>query len=239
MTAPLSVRPTVRQTRRRRAGARGFTLLELLVAVTLMSVLALMSWRALDALIDARERISRSGDELRALVVAFAQLEEDLRRAWPVRLVDTGRAPVVLAGVADGRDRLSGGALDLIREAPAVAAIGTATASDPARVAASGLQRVVWRLEAGRLERGFAPWLPGARDAPLDPSGSADPGSGTMVWQTLLERVDAVGWRLQIPGRGWQGLEQRLDATMPTAVGVEISLLRSGERLIRVFSVRD
>ena len=44
---------------RRRAG--GFTLLELLIAVTLMSALALMSWRALDSLIDARERITQIG----------------------------------------------------------------------------------------------------------------------------------------------------------------------------------
>lgn len=226
--------------RGRASRAMGFTLLELLVAVTLMSVLALMSWRALDALIDARERISRSGDDLRALVVAFAQIEEDLRRAWPVRLLDVGRPAVLVAGVADGRDIPGAGRLDLIREAPAVAAMaGAGTRMGAGEVATSGLQRVVWRLEGGRLERGFSPWWPGAPDSTADSGAERDAAAGSMVWQTLLERVDLIGWRVQIPGSGWQGAGQRVDASTPTASGVEVSLLRSGERLVRIFSVRD
>jgi len=222
----------------RRKRTSGFTLLELLIAVTLMSVLALMSWRALDALIDARERITRAGDDLRALVVAFAQIEEDLRRAWPVRLLDTGRGPVALAEVPGGRDSTLGGQLDLIREAPAVAAFSPnrTAGGDPSR--ASGLQRVVWRLDAGRLERGFVLWWPGSPDALADTSGSRSTVDAT-TWQPLVDRVDAISWRLYRPGQGWLPPGQRFDGTGESVTGVELSLIRGGERLVRVFSIRD
>ncbi len=230
----------IRATRfRRRRPMRGFTLLELLIAVTLMSVLALMSWRALDALIDARERITRAGDDLRALVVAFAQVEEDLRRSWPVRLLDTGRGPVALTESPGGRDTTAGGQLDLIREAPAVAAFSStgSTAGDPSR--ASGLQRVVWRLEGGRLERGFVLWWPGSPDALADTAFGARSTVDATTWQPLVERVDAISWRLYRPGLGWLPPGQRIDGTGDSVTGVELSLIRGGERLVRVFSIRD
>lgn len=224
---------------RGRRPMRGFTLLELLIAVTLMSVLALMSWRALDALIDARERITRAGDELRALVVAYAQIEEDLRRSWPVRLLDTGRGPVALAESPGGRDTTTGGQLDLIREAPAVAAFAPTglAGGDPSR--ASGLQRVVWRLEGGRLERGFVLWWPGSPDALADTAFGARSTVDATTWQPLVERVDAISWRLYRPGQGWLPPGQRVDGTGDSVTGVELSLVRGGERLVRVFSIRD
>lgn len=215
----------------------GFTLLELLVAVTLMSVLALLSWRSLDALIGARERISRSGDDLRALVVAFAQIEEDLRRAWPVRLVETGRPMVLVRDAFDDRNGLAGGQLDLLREAPAVAGLASSGTGDLASAHASGLQRVFWRLEGGRLERGFSPWRPGDRDPPVDAGGPF--AVAGVVWQPLVDRVDALGWRLHVAGRGWIGAGGGGDTAEPIITGVEISLIRAGERIVRVFSVKD
>ena len=222
----------------RRTRASGFTLLELLIAVTLMSVLALMSWRALDALIDARERITRAGDDLRAMVVAFAQIEEDLRRSWPVRLLDTGRGPVALAEAPDGRDSTQGGQLDLIREAPAVAAFSPSLSGAGNSSRASGLQRVVWRLDRGRLERGFVSWWPGSPDALADTPGSRSSVDAT-TWQPLADRVDAISWRLYRPGQGWLPPGQRFDGTGESVTGVELSLIRGGERLVRVFSIRD
>ena len=222
---------------RRRAG--GFTLLELLIAVTLMSALALMSWRALDSLIDARERITRASDDLRELVVAFAQLEEDLRRAWPVRLIDAGRAAVALVPDGDGRDTIGGGVLDLLREAPAVAALapGAAAASDPAR--ASGLQRVVWRLDRGRLERGFVAWWPGSAETLRPASDVQAPGGAGVTWQPVAAGVDSIAWRAYLPGRGWLGPGQRAEDPATPVTGIEIALIRGGQRIVRVFSVRD
>jgi len=220
----------------RRASNRGFTLLELLVAVTLMAILALLGWRGLDALLGARDRISRAGDDLRATSVVFAQVEEDLRRAWPVRLINSGRQPVLLSGLVESAPGMAAGArLDVIREAPALAALGAdAGTGDPLarRTLASGLQRVIWRVDGGRLERGFFAWW-----WTLDTGQSGDIPDG-MTWQSLLDGVESIGWRLFVPGVGW------LRAGVPPAetqsvTGVEVTIVRAGERLVRVFSVRD
>ena len=224
---------------RPRTRASGFTLLELLIAVTLMSVLALMSWRALDSLIDARERITRSSDDLRELVVAFAQIEEDLRRAWPIRLIDTGRQSVLLQMAAGGSDSSTGGELDLLREAPAVAALALngSAAGDPSRL--SGIQRVIWRLDRGQLQRGFITWWPGSPDALALFSDQQSSRTDGMIWQRVAAGFESVAWRAYVPGRGWFSPGQRVDDVAAQVTGVEIALIRGGERIVRVFSVRD
>ena len=70
-----------------RRRARGFTLIELLIAAALLAVLAVLAWRGLDSVLASRQRIVAASDELRSLTLAFAQLDEDLRRSWPVRLL--------------------------------------------------------------------------------------------------------------------------------------------------------
>ncbi|MBP7662152.1 MAG: prepilin-type N-terminal cleavage/methylation domain-containing protein, partial [Burkholderiaceae bacterium] len=72
----------------------GFTLLEVLIAIALMAVLAVLGWRGLDSILVTRERLTRSSDDLKALSVCFTQLEEDLRRAWPVRLLGLPVPPI-------------------------------------------------------------------------------------------------------------------------------------------------
>ena len=71
---------------RRAPRHRGFTLLELLIAIALMALLAVLGWRGLDSVLRSRERIAANSDDLRGLSVAFSQLDEDLRRSWVVRL---------------------------------------------------------------------------------------------------------------------------------------------------------
>ena len=64
---------------RSRSGPRqGFTLIEVLVALTLMALLALMSWRGLDAMLRARQNTSVYGDELMRLQTSLAQWQRDL-----------------------------------------------------------------------------------------------------------------------------------------------------------------
>ena len=70
--------------------AAGFTLIELLVAVALLAILAVLSWRGLDAVIQSRERLVTESDELRSLTLALAQLEEDLLGTWPMKNLGGG-----------------------------------------------------------------------------------------------------------------------------------------------------
>lgn len=58
--------------------ARGFTLVELLVALFAMALLAVMSWRGLDDMTRAQAATSARADEVLTLQVALAQWSADL-----------------------------------------------------------------------------------------------------------------------------------------------------------------
>lgn len=61
----------------RRSG-RGFTLVELLVALFALSLLAIMSWRGLDGMVRVQQQTQSRADEVLALQVGLAQWAADL-----------------------------------------------------------------------------------------------------------------------------------------------------------------
>jgi general secretion pathway protein J len=77
-----------------RAAARGFTLIELLSALLVLSLLALMSYRGLSAVLDAREHVRHETDKWRRVAAFLARFERDVQLAAPrpVRS-DSGTAP--------------------------------------------------------------------------------------------------------------------------------------------------
>ena len=172
-----------RQARARGRHGRGFTLIELLIATTLLAVLALLAWRGLDSVLTSRQRIVAASDELRSLTLAFAQLDEDLRKSWPVRLLKL-QTPSISFTVS-GEQNVA--ALEMLREASG--------ASEPTQI-----QRVSWRLRNGMLERGFGQWsIPAA--AGTQPFSSAAAGSsqglagaGTLA-QSAAQSVDGLIWQ--------------------------------------------
>ncbi len=90
------------------AAARGFTLIELLTALLVLSLLALMSYRGLGAVLDAREHVRLETDKWRRVAAFFARFERDVQLAAPrpVRS-DSGSAPAWRgAAVAAPRPRL-------------------------------------------------------------------------------------------------------------------------------------
>ncbi len=74
--------------------ARGFTLIELMAALLVLSLLALMSYRGLGAVLDAREHVKQETDKWRRVAAFFARFERDVELAAPrpVRTTD-GLAP--------------------------------------------------------------------------------------------------------------------------------------------------
>jgi general secretion pathway protein J len=194
---------------RPRAGrARGFTLIELLIAAALLAVLALLAWRGLDAVLASRQRIVAASDELRSLTMAFAQMDEDLRRSWPVRLLRLS-TPSIAFTVSGEQAAAS---LEMLRE--------SSGPTEPTQV-----QRVAWRLRQGVLERGFGVWVvsPAAGgtgygtqaaaraaadgDAPWSGADTgAQPGAG-LVWQPVLGGVAALQMQGWIAGQGWVAAE--------------------------------
>lgn len=57
---------------------RGFTLIELLVAISLMALMALLSWRGLDGISRAQTQLQQRGDDVQALQVTLGQWGADL-----------------------------------------------------------------------------------------------------------------------------------------------------------------
>jgi general secretion pathway protein J len=66
---------------------QGFTLVELLVALFIMSLLALMSWRGIDSMARAQEGSRERADHVAALQTALAQWQTDLDQAFQTRQV--------------------------------------------------------------------------------------------------------------------------------------------------------
>ena len=79
---PISLQSTCRTPhaprQRGRRGAFGFTLVELLVALSVMALLAIVSWRGLDGMVRAQEQTRQRGSDLLALQAALAQWGTDL-----------------------------------------------------------------------------------------------------------------------------------------------------------------
>lgn len=89
---------------RRRVGARGFTLVEVLVALAVMALLASLAWQGVDVMSRSRAAGEEAVQRALRLSTAVAQWEQDLQAVLP-----TGRVP------AFGFD---GATLRLTRETP-------------------------------------------------------------------------------------------------------------------------
>ncbi len=95
MLAPARQRPT---------RSSGFTLIEVLVALFIMSILALLAWRGIDGLVRARDSAKTHAENTLRLSAVLGQWEQDLRQ-----LQRTPAAPVL---------RFDGAALRLTRRSP-------------------------------------------------------------------------------------------------------------------------
>lgn len=63
----------------------GFTLIEVLVAIGIMALMALMSWRGIDAMLRTQTGLQARADQIRTLQAGLAQWQTDLNRMSPLR----------------------------------------------------------------------------------------------------------------------------------------------------------
>lgn len=191
-----------------RAG-RGFTLIELLTALVILSLLALMSYRGLGAVLDARAHVGREAETWRRVAAFYARFEQDVKLAAPRPARSTsGTAPAWVGRPATA----PGPRLEFSRFA-------IAEGADRARRVAYGLN------EQQEIEL----WLwPGA-DVPAD----AVPARYAVlrgVAKFDLEYLDAdLAWIGVWPARA-------RDVAIPRAVRLRV-VLASGEELVRVFAL--
>lgn len=122
-----------------RRHARGFTLLELLVALAVFSLVSVMAYSGLRAVLDADQQTGQRAERLRHLQAAVGMLERDLLQATTRGIRDQyGEMQPPLSGVEVGAHLL-----ELTR----------AGWTNPTGSTRSGLQRIAYGLRGEQLVR--------------------------------------------------------------------------------------
>ena len=192
---------------------RGFTLVELLVALGIFAILSGFAYRGLTALLESREALQKESRKWRDTAVFIGRVERDLRAVLDRNAV--GPSGTVLAPVSSAF------------EFSAAQAAGLALTRSGSRLQESTLsapQRVAYRLREGRVER--LAWIsvdaaPRDEPAPVPVLGE--------VRALTFRFFDKGEWR---PSWGLPGSAERLPAA------VEMTLeLASGERIVRLIDL--
>jgi general secretion pathway protein J len=199
---------------------RGFTLVEILVAVAISAILAAMAFTAMKEAMENRERVRQAQARVVALQFTIRSLVQDFSQLSPrpVRVpVGEGYEPALLAR----------------RGASTQVALTRGGWGNPAGSQRSTLQRVRYELRDGALYRDF--WLV------LDAQPDAEP-----VQRQLLDGVEGFTIRFMNDGRQWQDTwppqqpnaegELRFQRWRPVAVEVTLQLADWGTitRIIEV-----
>ncbi len=189
----------------------GFTLVELLAALLVLSLLALMSYRGLGAVLDAREHVRSESDKWRHVATFLARFERDVQLASPRPMrTATGILPAWLGRPATTEEPR----LEFSRFA-------SIEGVDSAR-------RLAYRLN-GNQEIELWLW-PGVDVAP-DAQPSRYPVL-TGVSQMELQYLNAdLVW-----ADVWPGSAQ--DAAIPLALRLKI-VLASSEEIVRIFALKS
>ncbi len=154
----------------------GFTLIELLVAITLLALVAVLSWRGLDQIVRTRDVVTVSMAEERALTQFFDQVGIDVRQAVLER--EIGQSPVVFGG----------GQLQIVRQLNLSGQ-------------APRLQVVRYHVPQGRVVRTASPPLATLGQLRAALAAGAEIEGWSVV--ELMSDVVAVNLRAWVPQLGW------------------------------------
>jgi len=190
--------------------ARGFTLVEALLALAIFAVIAVLSYRATASLTDGEARLSAEAARWRTLEALFTRFEADIRQAVP-RAVRVGgaREPAWLGTAYGGQS----------------AVVFTRAGSEFFAEPAPAGQRLGYRLREGTLELAYWPHL--------DHTDGAQP----LVYPLV---TDVAAFRLEYLARDgrWLGSWPLFgEDEIPRAVRLTLTLA-DGARIERWFTLR-
>lgn len=216
----------------------GFTLLELLVAAAILTLIAVFSWRGLDALLREREVIASSQDVLDSTSRAFARIERDALLARDAALTDDGELQLVSNPAAEEASaavayRLRDG--ELLRtvndgSAPIVLMSGITAGTFDLWVA--GPNGGWTRSKTGIAEPLVAPTAPGGATA----TTAATANDGNVAATPSSAAFNNGNVAAVAPGAPGQALPATTQP--PIATGLRIVLARAdGTSLVRVFII--
>jgi general secretion pathway protein J len=195
----------------------GFTLLEVLIAVSIFALLALGTYRMLASVLASDETTRRHELQLRELQRAFAVLEQDLAQVGPRPIRD---------GFGDPRPALVGEA------EPAAMEFSRLGWRNPLGNPRSSWQRVRWQLVGSTLQRSYWPVLDQAVDSQALPQQVL-----TEVRSLELRYLDRDGnWQNEWPSAQDDTEPKKRLEQLPRAVEIRLEHARYGllTRLLRL-----
>jgi general secretion pathway protein J len=175
---------------------RGFTLVELIVALFISAIMFAFGYRALSQAISSRRELDEQSTRLLALQQAIRIIEQDfeLLQPRPVRnLIGDGYQPAVSATSTTGTGSISTQltGTTLSGASPPLVTFTRGGWTNPVGIQRSELQRVSYSIENGALMRSYYPVL--------DATEAAIP-----VKRTLIDHVKSFNIRFMDAGHNWQ-----------------------------------
>ena len=155
---------------------RGFTLLELLVALSIFSVLSVMAYGGLQSVITKKNSTEQAADRIAELQLAMMRISTDLRQTIDRKIRDEyGDFLPAMQSSQDGDETM---------------AWTRAGYRNPARLKRSHVQRVAYKLEQQKLIRITWPVLDRAQD--------------TEAMETeVLTGIESIEWRFLNSDNEW------------------------------------
>lgn len=222
---------------------RGFTLLEVIIAISIFALVSAMAYSGLANVLRSSERVEAERATWRAFTMLYLRMEDDLAEARPRTIRDINGAVLdAMHGQATDSRALGAPALEFTRGGiflpPAEDGdTPTATATSARRAARSDLQRVGYNLKDGKLWR--LTWQVLDRGPQSEPQETSLLGGvGEEVQEFQVRFYDAKdGWMDYWPPNGPGGFPKDKTA-LPLGVEVRLVLKGRGE-FKRLFLVHE
>lgn len=194
---------------------KGFTLLELLVALSIFSILSVMAYGGLQTVISAKQSSGQAADRIAEIQLVMMRISNDLRQAITRKVRDEhGDFLYAMQSGKNGEE---------------IMAWTRAGYRNPAHLKRSHIQRVAYKLEQQKLIRMTWPVLDLAQDTKV-------------MENEVLSGVEFIEWRFLNSNNEWLSAwpEESTEETSDLPIAVELTIeLKDWGKIRRLILLAD